>query len=307
VSRKAPPFRDGVAYLLVSTRRETPRVALGVDHGTKFEGYSVVVDRENVLNVKLDLPDKKKILKKLEERRAMRRARRFRKCRRRPCRSDNRSRRDFLAPSQKVLVQSRLKVLGELCRVYPVNVAGVEDVCFNHAAKRWGANFSTVEIGKAKIRQFYTDHNINFHEYKGHETQEIRKGLGYRKIKDKSADRFESHCCDSLALACAVGTGEAIEPGPFLAIDDTYRSVRRRLHDAQPAKGGTRDPYSTGIVAGLRKGLLIGTPRGPGRLCGISNGSFRYHDRSGKRQAVKAVRWVSSSFIIRKDGDSPVA
>ena len=25
--------------LLVSTRRETPRVALGVDHGTKFEGY----------------------------------------------------------------------------------------------------------------------------------------------------------------------------------------------------------------------------------------------------------------------------
>ena len=42
--------------LLVSTRRETPRVALGVDHGTKFEGYSVVVDRENVLNVNLDLP-----------------------------------------------------------------------------------------------------------------------------------------------------------------------------------------------------------------------------------------------------------
>ena len=92
--------------MLVSTRRETPQVTLGVDHGTKFEGYSVVVDRENALNVKLDLPDKKKILKKLEERKTMRRARRFRKCRRRPCRSDNRSRKDFLAPSQKVLVDS---------------------------------------------------------------------------------------------------------------------------------------------------------------------------------------------------------
>jgi len=293
--------------LLVSTRRETPRGALGVDHGTKFEGYSVVVDRENALNVQLDLPDKKKILKKLEERRTLRRARRFRKCRRRQCRSKNRSRRDFLAPSQKVLVDSRLKVLGELCRVYPVTVAGVEDVCFNHAAKRWGANFSTVEIGKTRIRQFYTGRNINFHEYKGHETQEIREAFGYHKIKDKAADRFEAHCSDSLALACAVGTGEAIEPGPFLVVDDTYRAVRRRLHDAQPAKGGTRDPYATGVVAGLRKGLLIGTGRGPGRLCGISNGSFRYHDRDGKRQAVKAVRWVSSSFVIRKDGDSPVA
>src|SRR5438270_6926105 len=47
--------------LLIETRQETPRTALGVDHGTKFEGYSVIVDQENPLNVKLDLPDKKRI------------------------------------------------------------------------------------------------------------------------------------------------------------------------------------------------------------------------------------------------------
>ncbi|MBV8554432.1 MAG: RRXRR domain-containing protein [Planctomycetaceae bacterium] len=294
--------------LRAATRRETPRVALGVDHGTKFEGYAVVADRENSLNVKLDLPDKKKVLKKLEERRTLRRARRQRKCRRRPCRSQNRGRRDFLAPSQKVLIDSRLKVLGELCRIYPVTVAGVEDVKFDHAAQRWGANFSTIEIGKARLRRFYLDHGINATEYEGHETQEIRKGFGYRKISDKGADRFESHCCDSLALACAVGTGEAIEPGPFLVIDDTYRAVRRRLHDTQPATGGVRHAYSTGVVAGLRKGILIGTGRGPGRLCGTSNGSFRYHDKDGRRQTVKAVRWISSSFIVRVGGGaSPVA
>ena len=50
--------------LLVATRHETPQTTLGVDHGTKFEGYSVIVDQENNLNVKLDLPDKKKVLKK---------------------------------------------------------------------------------------------------------------------------------------------------------------------------------------------------------------------------------------------------
>ena len=46
--------------LLVATRHETPQTTLGVDHGTKFEGYSVIVDQENNLNVKLDLPDRRK-------------------------------------------------------------------------------------------------------------------------------------------------------------------------------------------------------------------------------------------------------
>jgi hypothetical protein len=93
-----------------------------------------------------------------------------------------------------------------------------------------------------------------------------------------------------------LGRGGLMRAGNSLGV--LTRAVRRRLHDAQPAEGGIREPYSTGVIAGLRKGLLVGTPRGPGRLCGITNGSFRYHDRDGKRQAVKAVRWVSSSFII---------
>src|SRR5271166_3713643 len=253
--------------LLVATRHETPQTTLGVDHGTKFEGYSVIVDQENNLNVKLDLPDKKKVLKKIEDRRVLRQARRFRNCRRRPCRSDNRSRKNFLAPSQTVIVDSRLKIL-----------------------------------------PFFAEQKINVTEYKGHETQELRQGFGYHKTKDKSEDRFESHCSDSLALACAVGTGESVEPGSFLAVDDTYRAVRRRLHDTQPGTGGTREPYSTGTVAGLRKGLLIGTLRGPGRLCGINKGALRYYDRDGKRQSVKAAHWISPSFVTRrKDGDSPVA
>jgi hypothetical protein len=129
---------------------------------------------------------------------------------------------------------------------------------------------------------------------------------GYRKTGDKSEDRFESHCSDSLTLASAVGTGRRIDPGPFLTVDDTYRPVRRQLHDTQPAQGGIRAIYSTGTIHGLRKGLLVGTRRGPGRLCGINNGSFRYHDKDGKRQTTKAVLWVSSSFFTRrKAGDSP--
>ena len=97
-------------------------------------------------------------------------------------------------------------------RLSRATVAGVEDVCFHHAAKRWGANFSTVEIGKARIRQFYTDRNIDFHEYKGHETREIRTEFGYRKIKDKAADRFESTV--AIRWPWRPWDRRGIEPGP---------------------------------------------------------------------------------------------
>ena len=58
----------------VKTRTETPLVILGQDWGTKFEGYSLISGRENTLNVMLKLPDKKKLIKKLEERRRFRKS-----------------------------------------------------------------------------------------------------------------------------------------------------------------------------------------------------------------------------------------
>jgi hypothetical protein len=92
------------------TRQETPLTTLGYDPGSKFEGHAVVCDQENILLVKVDLPDKDKIVKKLTKRYTLRRSRRYRKCRRRPDRSHNRVRVGFIAPSQRAIVQSRLKV-----------------------------------------------------------------------------------------------------------------------------------------------------------------------------------------------------
>src|SRR5204862_91008 len=99
-------------------------------------------------------PDKKQIVARLKGRRQLRRARRFRNCRRRPMRSKNRRRQGFLAPSQAVIVGSRLKVMRVLFAIYPITVIGFEEVRFHHAAKRWGANFSTVEIGKAQVKRW---------------------------------------------------------------------------------------------------------------------------------------------------------
>jgi hypothetical protein len=284
-------------HMLIDTRKETPLTVLGYDGGTRFEGVAVVSGIENVLAVKLDLPDKKKIGRKLDERRVLRRARRFRDCRRRPCRSLNRIRKGFLAPSQAVIVGSRLKILSECFRLYPITAVGNEDVRFNHAKHRWGKNFSTVEIGKEKIKNFFECHKAKVFDFRGFETQDLRKKYGYQKIKDKAADKFNAHCSDALALACEVGPGGRIEPGRFIVVDDTYRPVRRKLHDTQFASGGIRASYSKGTVWGLRKGLMIGSSKGNvGQLCGEYKGGYRYYDESGKRGSVMKISWVSSNF-----------
>jgi hypothetical protein len=287
--------------LLTEVRTETPLATMGYDGGTKFEGFAVVCGRENVLSVKLDLPDKQKIVRKLEERRNLRRARRFRNTRRRPARFDNRTRNsNWLAPSQRVMVQSRLKVLMALFAIYPIQRVGFEDVKFNHAKHRWGANFSTVEIGKTLLKNWLAERS-EVYLYEGWQTQEIRKTLGYRKTSVKSADKFTAHCSDALALACAVGDNQPVLFGDFIIVDDTYRAVRRRLHDTQPAKGNIREPYSTGTVFGLRKGLLIGAKNGnKGRLSGKHPKGIRYYDLERKRQMTKSLNWISSQFITRK-------
>jgi len=276
--------------MLVESGQRVSITTLGVDNGTKYEGYAVVCGTENVLSVKLDLPDKKQIVRKLQERRTLRRARRHRKTRCRPRRFDNRSRRGFIAPSQAVIVNSRLKVMRELFRMYPIRWVGFENVRFNHARKRWGANFSTVEIGKAKIKALCAEQGARIFELPGYETGELRQKYGYQKTSDKSADTFTAHCSDALALAVEAGPGRRVEPGRFVVVDDSYRPVRRRLHDTQAAKGGIRENYSRGTVQGYRKGVLIGTLTGKiGRLCGAYLGGFRFYDSAGKRQSAKRL------------------
>jgi hypothetical protein len=285
--------------MLAETRTNTPLIVLGYDVGTKFEGIVVVSGTENVLAVKLDLPEKSKIVKKMKERRELRHTRRQRKYRRRPVRT-NRKRKPFIAPSQAVVVGSRLKILGACFKLYPITVVGNENVCFDHK-KRWGANFSTMEIGKSRIKQFFEDQGVQIYDFQGYETEEIRKKYGYKKTSSKSADKFEAHCSDALALACEVGMGDRVEPGCLIVVDDTYRQVRRRLHKINFSSGGIKKNNSKGPVNGLHKGILIGTPlKRVGQLRGKKGRSYRYVDERHKDMNSLVLSWVSTQFLIRR-------
>ena len=277
--------------MLVDTRKEKPKTALGVDFGTKFEGYAVAVGKENSLSVMWKLPDKKKIVGKLEERSDLRRARRGRNCRRRECRFDNRGREGFLAPSQKVIVQSRLKAIGEFFKCYPIDAVAMEDVRFNHRDKRWGKNFSTVEIGKARINNWIRQ-RAGLEMFSGTDTGRYREIYGYKKSHSKSAEVFNAHCSDALAIATDLYAQEHISKGRFIVADDTYRPVRRRLHDTQYSKGYIRYPYSAGNFKGVRKGTVCNH----GQICGGTGNRFFIRNQENKRIGRTHLSWLSHRF-----------
>ena len=280
--------------MLVEVGKGHPKTVLGVDFGTKFEGYAVVVGKENNLSIMWKLPDKKKIVAKLEERKILRRARRWRNCRRRECRSDNRSKNGFIAPSQLVIIQSRIKSIAEFFRCYPIDTVALEDVCFNHRDNRWGKNFSTIEIGKSMINRWIRQ-RTTLEMFTGYDTEACRNLYNYKKSSDKGAEVFNSHCSDALAIATDLYAQEHINQGKFIVVDDTYRSVRRRLHDTQPAKGSIREKYSSGNFKSIKKGTICNY----GQICGgIKDKIIRTYDWDNKRLSknLKKVSWLSHHF-----------
>jgi len=292
-------FGEMGIQLAVETREFTPKVVLGQDWGSKFEGYSLISGSENLLNVMLKLPDKKKLVNKLEERRQLRRARRWRNCRRRKCRSDNRNRKGFIAPSQMQIVNSRLKIMREYFKCYPISKVAIEDVKFNHRDYRFGKHFSTAEIGKKFIFNFIreimgADGLILF---EGYNTQEFREKFGLKKSSNKSAEIFASHCVDSFAIACAIS--EAKPNYNIRVVDDTYCPKRRRLHDTQPAKKGIRARYSTGNFKEIRKGTICEF----GQIVGGTKNNFWIRNSENKRIGRTHISWLSHNFKTKFIGN----
>jgi len=275
--------------MLVEVGDKTPATILGVDLGTKYEGYTVVVGTENNLSVMWKLPDKKQLVRKMEERKQLRMTRRRRNCRRREWKAANREKKGYIAPSQLMMVQSRLKAMNEFFKCYPITDVALEDVRFNHRDKRGNGQFSTMEVGKKMIFDWIRD-RADMHLYLGWQTPEIREHYEYSKSSRKNAETFSAHCSDALALALDVHRQPRVEPGPFIVVDDTYRPVRRKLHYTQ----GTRRPYSAGTFDGIRKGAMCEF----GQMCGGTRNRIYYRDWNNKRWKVilNGIAWFSHNF-----------
>ena len=238
-----------------SEHNKNQQLCLAVDPGSKWDGVAIV-SKESVLTcAMLVLPSK--VAEKLKQRREMRRARRYRKTPRRAKQFDNRCiPSGWIAPSQKAKVDFRTKIISELCKLYPISMFAVEDVCFNHWKKQWGKYFSTVEIGKAKLYQHLRKLG-SLILYNGVETSNFRKKLGLKKNSVKRELSWDTHAVDAVAIGCAeIGCTHPCPPEFW--VWKRFEYARRQLHRLEPEKGGVRRRYGgSWSLAPFKKGDIV--------------------------------------------------
>jgi RRXRR protein len=258
-------------------------LVVGIDPGSKFEGFSVVGTCDTVVNLMVEAPTHVKDA--VETRRTMRRARRGRKWRR-PKRFDNRlNRKKRIPPSTRSRWEAKARIVVQLKKVLPLTDAIVEDVqAVTHPGKNrtWNASFSPVQIGKEHLYALLRNMGLTLHTREGWQTEELREQYGLKKTTSKSKQNFASHCVDAWVLAASISGAEHPTCTQLWYIVPATLH-RRQLHRLQASQGGIRKPYGGTRSLGLKRGTLVKHPAYG--LCSV--GGF---DRKKQTMSLHAYR-----------------
>jgi len=233
--------------------RHTQPIGVGIDPGSKKEGFSVKSESHTYLNIQADAVTW--VGDAVETRRNMRRARRFRKT---PCRVNRKNRaRGGIPPSTKARWQWKLRLCQWLAKMYPIDCFVVEDIkAKTKGQKRWDQSFSPLEVGK---KWFYVElaKMASVETRQGYETKEMRDALGLKKTSNKIIDTFGAHCIDSWVLANWWTGGHTQPDNRDILCIIPLRFHRRQLHRLQPEKGGIRKLYGSTNSLGFKRGSLV--------------------------------------------------
>jgi len=269
-------------------------MCLGIDPGSKFDGYAVLTDQEIVTSAMAILPD---ITRKVKNRRIMRRSRRQRKNRRRKVRRKDTKKAGWISPTQRAKVEFRLTLIRRYLKLYPITYFAVEDVRFNHYKKRWGKHFSGVEIGKTmlyiELEKFGT-----LYKFEGWQTKELRDRDGLKKSSSKDKLSFDSHAVDAAVIAGEVigYVGDYNVPEFWVFKRPNLR--RRSLHLQNPQKGGIRRVHGGTWALGIRKNTVCIWKDGVYRTGGSTKGRLSLHDMSIKAKRVTQSAKVEDLMLL---------
>lgn len=286
-SGKAKPKRNklGIFYIQLSYEQEPNNqpLVVGIDPGSKFEGYSAVGTQDTVLNLMVEAPNHVKDA--VKTRRTMRRARRFRRWRR-PRRFDNRlSRKQRLPASTRSRWEAKVRVIAQLQKVLPLSDVVVEDVqAVTRKGKggKWNVAFSPVQVGKDHLYRLLRELGLTVRLNEGWQTKELRERCGLKKTKSKSRQSFESHALDAWVMAASI-SGAARPTCVCLWYVVPAVLHRRQLHRLQTSKGGVRKPYGGTRSLGLKRGTLVRHPMYG--LCAVGG-----YDRTKQRISLHEYR-----------------
>jgi hypothetical protein len=291
-------------------------LAVGIDPGSKREGYSVLSASHTYLNIQAEARMGVKDAEKNSTR--MRRTRRQRKT---PCRQPRHNRKHSkkkLPPSTRARWAWKLRLARFLCQLFPVSVFVVEDIAARtkKGKRRWNHNFSPLEVGK---HWFYEGISklAPLQIMQGYETKTLRDQLGLKKTSKKLAEVWEAHCVDAWVLAYSAIRGDPTPDNVRLMCLAPFNWHHRQLHRFQPGKGGKRTPYGGTLSQGIKRGTLVKHPRwGKATVGGTMGGKLSLHDpHTNKRltqsarvtdcQQIKLLRWRTRLVPLARTTASP--
>ncbi len=319
-SGKARPKRNklGLFYvhLCYEQEPENQPLVVGIDPGSKFEGFSVVGTQTTVTNLMVEAPDHVKDA--VAVRRTMRKARRHQKWRR-PKRFNNRlNRKQRIPPSTRSRWEAKARIVKHLCTILPLTDVVVENVqaVTRQGAKggKWNRSFSPVQVGKEHLYRLLCEMGLTLHLREGWQTKALRDQYHLGKTKSKSKQSFDSHAVDVWRQSCP-GRVLPGSRGPCLyAVLPVHLSgCFRQVHRLQASKGGERKPYGGTRSLGLKRGTLVSHPKYGRCTVGgfdrkketISLHDYRTNRRLTQGARVKDCRtltWVAfRSFLVPKE------
>ena len=273
-------------------------IAVGIDPGSKREGYSVLSAAHTYLNIQAEARAGVKEAEKDSTR--MRRTRRQRKT---PCRKPRPNRHQSkkkLPPSTRARWQWKLRLATLLCQLFPVSVFVVEDIkAATRGKKHWDQQFSPLEVGK---HWFYAELGklAPVVTRQGYETKALREQLGLKKTSKKLAEVWEAHCVDSWVLARGAVGGATAPDNTRLVCMAPFAWHHRQLHRFQPEKGGKRKPYGGTLSQGIKRGTLVKHPKwGKTTVGGTMDGKLSLHHPETNKRLTQTARVADCTLITR--------
>ena len=286
-----PYWRNGIFCIRLNYDTQTYKqeIAVGVDPGSKKEGWTVKSAAHTFLNLQADAHNQ--VGQKVAKRSELRRSRRSRKCPNRKKRPNCLANEKLIPAGTRARWEWKLRILDWLSKIYPITHICVEDIKARTIAraKKWNLSFSPLEVGK---QWFYAEIQKRWHlrTLQGWETQAIRERLGLKKASNKLAETFDAHCVDSWCLAShIVGGVSAIPDNTDIFCISPIPIRRRELHRQNPQKGGNRPRYGGTTMNGLVKNTLVRhITYGLTRISGFGKRGIALYSLGGKRLCQNA-------------------
>ncbi len=300
---EATPYWDNGIYCIrlnkEPSERKTQEIAVGVDPGSKKEGFTVKSKSHTYLNVQADAHTQ--VGKKVEKRRELRRGRRSRKCPNRKNRMNRLANQARIPAGTRARWEWKLRILDWLSGLFPIRHVCVENIkarTIKHA-KKWNTSFSPLEVGKA---WFYTEIQKRWEllTLQGWETKEIRDRLGLKKSSKKLAETFEAHCVDSWCLVYhRIGGKDRVDNRDVFCISP-IPIIRRELHRQNPQKGGKRPRYGGTTWNRLVKNTLVKhVKHGLTRISGFGKTGISLYSLEGNQRLTQSAQESDFRVLTR--------